>query len=297
METKQLAAFCAVVERRSFSQAADQLGVTQPAVSLQIRSLEQRLGQQLLDRSGRRVEPTEAGMRLYRGAQRLLAFEEQMLQELGNEAEGELTGRLEIGASTGPGGSVLPVVLAAFQRLNPQVHVALSVSDSNTVVEQVARRELELGGVGVGGRHRGITFEPFYRDEVVLAVPSDHERAGETMSLAELKQEPLVLMQEGAGIRQMIDDELREFGVRLRDLNVRLELGLQESARAAVLGGFGATFISRIAIEGDLAAGTLALIRVEGLEPAREIQLARATGRAETRVAQAFVAYARERLA
>jgi DNA-binding transcriptional LysR family regulator len=296
MDTKQLAAFCAVVERRSFSQAADQLGVTQPAVSLQIRSLEQRLGQQLLDRSGRRVEPTEAGVRLYRGAQRLLAFEEQMLQELGDDADGELTGRLEIGGSTGPGGSVLPVVLAEFQQLNPQVHVALSVSDSHTIVAQVARRELELGVVGVGGRHRGITFEPFYRDEVVLAVPAGHERAGKTMSLAELKEEPLVLMQEGAGVRQMIDDELRELGVRLRDLNVRLELGLQESARAAVLGGFGATFISRIAIDGDLAAGTLALVRVEGLEPAREIQLARATGRAETRGAQAFVAYARERL-
>jgi DNA-binding transcriptional LysR family regulator len=297
MDTKQLAAFCAVVERRSFSQAADQLGVTQPAVSLQIRSLEQRLGQQLLDRSGRRVEPTEAGMRLYRGAQRLLAFEEQMLQELGDDAEGELAGRLEIGGSTGPGGSVLPVVLAEFQQLNPQVHVALSVSDSHTIIEQVQRRELELGVVGIGGRHRGITFEPFYRDEVVLAVPAGHARAGKTMSLAALKQEPLVLMQEGAGVRQMIDDELRELGVRLRDLNVRLELGLQESARAAVLGGFGATFISRIAIEGDLAAGTLALVRVEGLEPAREIQLARATGRAETRAAQAFVAYARERFA
>ena len=106
-----------------------------------------------------------------------------------------------------------------------------------------------------------------------------------------------MLMQEGAGVRQMIDDELRELGVRLRDLNVRLELGLQESARAAVLGGFGATFISRIAIEGDLAARTLALVRVEGLKPAREILLARATGRAETRAAQAFVAFARERLA
>ena len=297
MDTKQLAAFCAVVDRRSFSQAADQLGVTQPAVSLQIRSLEQRLGQQLLDRSGRRVEPTEAGTRLYRGAQRLLAFEEQMLQELGDEAEGELTGRLEIGGSTGPGGTVLPIVLGEFQRLHPEVQVALTVSDTHTVVAQVARRELELGVVGFGVRHRGISFEPLYRDEVVLAVPADHERAGKTMSLAELKQEPLVLMQEGAGVRQMIDDELRELGVRLRDLNVRLELGLQESARAAVLGGFGATFISRIAIEGDLAAGTLALVRVEGLEPAREIQLARATGRAETRVAQAFVAYARERLA
>jgi len=297
MDTKQLAAFCAVVERRSFSQAADQLGVTQPAVSLQIRSLEQRLGQQLLDRSGRRVEPTEAGMRLYRGAQRLLAFEEQMLQELGNDAEGELSGRLEIGGSTGPGGTVLPIVLGEFQRLHPQVHVALTVSDTHTLVEQVARRELELGVVGFGIRHRGITFEPFYRDEVVLAVPAGHERAGKTMSLAELKQEPLVLMQEGAGVRQMIDDELRELGVRLRDLNVRLELGLQESARAAVLGGFGATFISRIAIEGDLAAGMLALVRVEGLEPTRDIQLARATGRAETRVAQAFITYARERLA
>ena len=296
MDTKQLAAFCAVVERSSFSQAADQLGVTQPAVSLQIRSLEQRLGQQLLDRSGRRVEPTEAGMRLYRGAQRLLAQEQQLLAELGEEAEGEVKGRLEIGASTGPGGSVLPGLLGEFQQLHPQTHVVLTVSDTQTVVEQVGRRELELGVVGASGRHRGVSFEPFYRDEVVLAVPAGHERAGKTMTLEELKAEPLVLMQDGAGIRQMIDDELRELGVRLRDLNVSLELGLQESARAAVLGGYGATFISRIAIEGDLAAGTLAIARVEGLEPAREVQLARATGRAETRVAQAFVEFARGRL-
>jgi DNA-binding transcriptional LysR family regulator len=297
MDTKQLAAFCAVVERRSFSQAADQLGVTQPAVSLQIRSLEQRLGQQLLDRSGRRVEPTEAGLRLYRGAQRLLALEQQLLEELGEEAEGELSGRLEIGASTGPGGSVLPVLLGEFQELHPQVHVALTVADTHAVIEQVGRRELELGVVGATSRQRGVSFEPFYRDEVVLAVPAGHKRAGKSMSLEELKVVPLVLMQDGAGIRQMIDDELRELGLRLRDLNVKLELGLQESARAAVLGGFGATFISKIAIEGDLAAGALAIARVEGLEPAREVQLVRASGRAETRVAQEFVAHARERLA
>jgi DNA-binding transcriptional LysR family regulator len=296
MDTRQLAAFCAVVERHSFSQAADQLGVTQPAVSLQIRSLEQRLGQQLLDRSGRRVEPTEAGLRLYRGAQRLLALEQQVLAELGEEAEGELKGRLEIGASTGPGGSVLPVVLGEFQQRHPQVHIALTVGDTHTVVEHVGRRELEIGVVGVASRQRGVSFEPLYRDEVVLAVPADHKRAGKSMSLEELKAEPLVLMQEGAGIRQMIDDELRELGLRLRDLNVKLELGLQESARAAVLAGVGATFISRIAIEGDLDAGTLAVARVQGLEPARDVQLVRASGRAETRVAQEFVAFARERL-
>jgi DNA-binding transcriptional LysR family regulator len=297
MDTRQLAAFCAVVERRSFSQAAEQLGVTQPAVSLQIRSLEKRLGVQLLDRSGRRVEPTEAGRRLYRGAQRLLAAEQQLLADLGEEAEGELAGRLELGASTGPGGTVMPVVLAQFQRLHPGVHVVLSVSDTQRVVEQVARRELELGVVGAARRHRGVVFEPFFRDEVVLAVPAGHRFAGRTVTLEELKAEPVVLMQEGAGVRQVIDDELREAGFRLRDLDVRLELGLQESARSAVLGGYGVTFISRSAIEADLAAGTVAVARVEGLEPSREISLVRSTGRAETRVAQAFVGFARSRLA
>jgi DNA-binding transcriptional LysR family regulator len=297
MDTRQLAAFCTVVERRSFSQAAEQLGVTQPAVSLQIRSLEKRLGLQLLDRSGRRVEPTDAGRRLYRGAQRLLALEEQLLAELGEEVEGELTGRLEIGASTGPGGTVLPVALAEFQQRNPGVQVALSVSDTQHVIEQVARREVELGVVGAVRRHRGVTFEPFFRDEVVLAVPRGHRFADRTVTLDELKVEPLVLMQEGAGVRQVIDDELREVGVRLRDFNVQLELGLQESARSAVLAGHGVTFISRSAIEADVAAGTVAVARVEGLEPSREISLVRSAGRAETRVAQAFVEFARTRLA
>src|SRR5437868_12381533 len=119
MDTRQLAAFCAVVEKKSFSQAAERLGVTQPAVSLQIRALEKRLGTQLLDRSGRRVEPTEAGMRLYRGAQRLLALEEQIVAEVSEGATDELEGTFEIGASTGPGGIVLSHILCQFQELHP----------------------------------------------------------------------------------------------------------------------------------------------------------------------------------
>jgi DNA-binding transcriptional LysR family regulator len=297
MDTRQLAAFCAVVERASFSQAAEQLGVTQPAVSLQIRSLEKRLGVQLLDRSGRRVEPTDAGRRLYRSSLRLLAQEEQLLAELGEEAGGELTGRLELGASTGPGGTVIPIVLCEFQQRHPEVHVALTVSDTQRIVEQVARRELELGVVGAARRHRGVVFDPFFRDEVVLAVPRGHRFADRTVSLEELRDEPLVLMQEGAGVRQVIDDELRAVGVRLRDLDVRLELGLQESARTAVLAGFGVTFISRSAVDADVSAGMIAIARVEGLDASREISLARASGRAETRVAQAFVDFARNRLA
>jgi DNA-binding transcriptional LysR family regulator len=297
MDTRQLAAFCAVVERRSFSQAADRLGVTQPAVSLQVRALEKRLGTQLLDRSGRRVEPTEAGWRLYRGAQRMLALEDQLVAEVSASGDGAVAGDLVLGASTGPAAVVVPVVLAEFQRRYPDVRVFLTVSDTHSVVERVAARELELGIVGASRRHRGVRFEPFFSDQVILVCPPGHPFAGRTIGLDELRDAPLILMQEGAGVRQIVEDALRRQGVRLRDLDVRLELGLQESVRRAVEAGYGVTFISRTAVESDLAAGRLAEARVDGLDATREISLASASGRARTRVADAFVAFARDQLA
>jgi len=217
MDTRQLAAFVAVVEKKSFSQAAERLGVTQPAVSLQIQALERRLGVQLVDRSGRRVEPTEAGQRVYRNAQRVLAAEEQLFDDLAED-------------------------------------------------ERIAGRENDLV-------------------------------AGKTVSIGDLRKENLILMQEGAGVREAIEDALRGAGVRVRDFDARLELGLQESVRTAVEAGYGVTFISRSAIEAALAAGTLAEARVDGLEPARDIMLARAPGRTLTRAAQAFLDLARERFA
>jgi DNA-binding transcriptional LysR family regulator len=297
MDTRQLAAFCAVVERRSFSQAAERLGVTQPAVSLQVRALEKRLGTQLLDRSGRRVEPTEAGWRAYRAAQRMLSLEEQLVSDVAASVEGDLAGDLVLGASTGPAAIAVPVVLCEFQREHPGVRVFLTVSDTHTVVERVADRELELGIVGAARRHRGVRFEPFFADEVILACPPGHPFAGRSVTLEELRDESLILMQEGAGVRQIVEDSLRQRGTRLRDLDVRLELGLQESVRTAVAAGYGVTFISRTAIESDLEAGTLAEAQVEGLEATREISLAYATGRARSRVASEFVDFARARLA
>jgi LysR family transcriptional regulator, transcriptional activator of the cysJI operon len=297
MDTRQLAAFCAVVERRSFSQAADRLGVTQPAVSLQVRALEKRLGTQLLDRSGRRVEPTEAGWRLYRGAQRMLALEDQLVIEVAASVEGAVAGDLVLGASTGPAAVAVPVVLCEFQREHPEVRVFLTVSDTHSIVTRVADRELELGIVGAARRHRGVRFEPFFSDQVILACPPGHHFADRTVTLDELRGESLILMQEGAGVRQIVEDALRRNGTKIRDLGVRLELGLQESVRQAVEGGFGVTFISRTAVESDLASGRLTEARVEGLEATREISLAAASGRARTRVADAFVAFAKERLA
>jgi DNA-binding transcriptional LysR family regulator len=296
MDTRQLQAFCEVVDRKSFSLAAEKLGVTQPAVSLQVRALEKRLGTQLLDRSGRRVEPTESGLKLYRSAQRLLALEAEIVSELAEEATGALDGTFEIGASTGPGGVVLAQILCQFAEVHPALHIALSVFDTQTVVERVADRTLQLGVVGAAPRHRGVEYEPFFKDTVVLACPPGHPFAGRTVTLDDVRGEQLIMMQEGAGVRQMIEDELRRVGTRLRDLNVRLELGLQESVTSAVRGGYGVTFISRSSVEKDLDAGMLAEARVEGLELEREINLVRAAGRSETRAARAFLEFARERL-
>jgi DNA-binding transcriptional LysR family regulator len=295
LDTRQLAAFCTVVERRSFSQAAEALGVTQPAVSLQVRALEERLGRRLLDRSGRRVEPTEAGVTLYRSAQRMLQLERQLLDELEHEQSGELRGLLAIGASTGPGAHLVPLLLCEFQREHPGVRVALSVSDTQTVIDQVAGRALELGIVGAVRHHRSLEFEPIARDEIVLAVPPAHAFAGREVSVAELRTETQIVMQEGAGVRQVVESELRQAGLRLRDLEPTLELGLQESVKSAVAAGYGVAFISRTAIEGELTAGTLAFARVQGVEPVRQIYTVRAKGRETTRAAQTFLALARER--
>ncbi len=296
MDTKQLAAFCAVVDRRSFSEAAARLGVTQPAVSQQVRALEQRLGAQLLDRSGRRVEPTEAGLRLYRGAQKLLALEEQVLEDVA-EPGAALGGTLEIGASTGPAAIVLPLLLCEFQRGNPELRVELSVFDTQSIVELVAERRLEIGIVGAARRHRSVAFEPFFRDEVILACPPGHPFAGRTVEPAELEEGPLILMQHGAGVRQMVEDELRKGGRKARELEAPLELGLQESVRSAVQAGYGVGFISRRAVESELAAGSLAEARVRGLDLERDIWIARAAGRTGSSAAQAFLGFAREQLA
>jgi len=296
MDTRQLAAFCAVVERKSFSQAAERLGVTQPAVSLQVRALEKRLGAQLLDRSGRRVEPTEAGLRLYRGAQRLLTLEEQLVEDVVGDTAAELAGAISIGASTGPAAIVVPLLLCEFQHANPAVKVSLTVSDTQSVVDLVSERELELGIVGAARRHRSLRFEAFFEDEVILACPPGHRFGGRTVTIEDVRSEQLIVMQEGAGVRQMVEDELRALGMRLRDLDVRLELGLQESVRSAVQGGYGVTFISRSAVESDLASGTLVAARVEGIDAKREISLVRASGRTTTRAAEAFVRFARDRL-
>ncbi len=295
MDTRQLAAFCAVIDRASFSQAAEQLGVTQPAVSLAVRSLERRLGATLIDRSARHAEPTDAGRLVYRHAQRILAAEGELVHGLA-ASEGEPTGHLVLAASAGPGERFMPALLVAFRDRYPAVTVALRVDAGDAVVDRVLDRHVEMGIVGVERPHRSLVYEPFLRDELVLCLPPGHQQAGRTLSADALRALPLVVQQEGSGVRTVVERELRNIGVRSRDLNVIAELGLSESCKAAVLDGVGAAFISRGAVERELADGSIAAATVEGFRTERTIYAVRLSSRPPSRLGQAFLAFAREQL-
>jgi DNA-binding transcriptional LysR family regulator len=192
---------------------------------------------------------------------------------------------------------VLPGLLGRFRAAYPRVAVTLRVESTGTVIDRVLAHDLELGVVGARRPHRALEFEPFLRDRLVLAVPPGHRFAGRTVTLAELTAEPLVVEQEGAGVRRVIEAELRRAGVRLRDLTVTMELGLQESAKAAVEAGFGVSFLSVTAIAKELTLGTLATAEVEGIDPVRDFFSVRAAGRPGGRVTQRFLDWSRARLA
>jgi DNA-binding transcriptional LysR family regulator len=296
VDTRQLAAFVAVVDRGSFSLAAEQLGVTQPAVSLAVRALEKRLGEKLLDRSGRRVEPTAAGRSVLGRAQRILQLEAEIATTLQEEAE-TLGGRLVVGASTGPGARLLPRLLVAFRQAYPDVSVALRIDSTQTVIDLVLARELELAVVGAERPHRSLEYAPFLADEIVLAVPAGHPFAGREISLDELRATPMILQQEGSGVRALMERELRAAGVRQRDLDVVAELGLQESAKTAVEEGLGVTFTSRASIRSEVALGILAEARVQGIRASRNYLLVRPTAREPSRLAEAFLRFAAAQLA
>ena len=260
MDTRQLRAFCAVVERKSFSQAAERLGVTQPAVSLQIRSLEKRLGRQLLDRSGppRRADRGRARALPRRAAD--AALEEQLVEELDGGRRRRARRHARDRRLDRPGRHRRPASCSASSSAStPASHVSLSISDTQT--RRRARRRARARARRRRRGARATAASSSSRSSATRSCspcPPGHRFAGRTVTLDELREEPLIVMQEGAGVRQVIEDELRSAGTRLRDLEPRLELGLQESVKAAVVAGYGVTFISRAAIEADLAAGTLA---------------------------------------
>lgn len=294
MDIRQLRLFCRIVDRHSFSLAADELHITQPAASQQIRSLERELKTTLLDRSRRTVTPTDAGQVLYRYAREILDLHERALTEILDLGE-LVAGKVTVGASTGPGEHVLPAMLTRFKERCPGVAVSLRVDDTHEVIEQVATREVEIGAVGAPPRRPELAVEPLVHDQVLLVCSPGHPWAArKSVTLDELAGEPQVVQQQGAGIRAVVEDHLRRAGYPPERLNIVMEMGLMESAKQAAIAGGGVTFVSSWAVGPELEHGLLASVAVEGFEIHRDFYFVYSRNRVLSRAADALLAFFRE---
>jgi len=291
MELRHLRLFCEIVDQRSFSLAAEYMHITQPAASLQVRSLERELGTRLLDRSGRDVKPTDSGEVLYRRARQIIALDDEARVEIMNL--GDLVGgRVTIGAATGPGEHLLPGLIAEFKRAHPGIDLSLRVTDSHGVIDLVLARELELGVVGAVSGHPDLAVAPFARDEIVIVCAPTHPWASrDDVGLDEFLREPMIVQQQGAGIRAVVDAALRERGVKPAQLNVFLELGLNESVKHAVMAGAGVTYLSKFAVRSDVRNGMLAVVRIADFRITRDFSIVRSRTRAQSKAVEAFLRY------
>ena len=291
MDVRQLKLFCRIVERRSFSLAADDMHITQPAASLQVRSLEREFKTKLLDRSSREIVPTDSGEVLYRHARDMLELEERARTEIGNLGE-IIGGRLAVGSSTGPGEHILPELIARFHEAHPMVGITLYVAGTHEIIERVLKREFEVGVVGALAHQRELVVKPLARDEIVLVCRPDHPWTRlPDIALADILTEPHIIQQRGAGVRSVVEEHLRARSIRPESLNVALEMGLNESAKQAVVAGGGVTFLSRFTIRAELEHGTLAVVPVRDLKIERDFYFIHSRHKVLSKAAEAFLAF------
>ena len=252
MELNQLKAFCAVVEKRSFSRAGEVVFLSQPTVSLQISSLEQELGTQLLDRRAREITVTKTGETLYQYAKRILRLMNEAQQAI-EQLKGLMKGTLTLGASTIPGEYLLPSLLAEFKGLHPAIDIDLQISDTQGVITKVLAHEVEIGFVGTRDKSDKLVFKSLATDKLVLIASADstwlHQ---DSLSVEQLRGIPFILRESGSGTRITIKQKLLEKGITEEELNVVMRLGSTAAVKRAVESGLGVSFVSEKAIENEI---------------------------------------------
>ena len=291
LQLTHLRALDAIARHGSFSRAARELHLTQPAVSMQIRLLERQAGVPLLERVGKRAFPTAAGTVLLEHAAR--AFRElraglDRVQAL----RGVVAGQVRLGTSAAISVYLLPRALRAFRAQFPAIELVVMTGLASDIARLVVANELDLGLVTLPLRDRALTVTPFYRDELVAIAPRDRRwpRRG-AVTAAELAREPMILFDHGSTVRRVIDQWFHRAGVAPR---AAMELGNTEAIKKLVEARLGLSVTSEFSVKADVAAGLLAARR---LEPPlfRQIGLVRRRDRAVSAPVQAFVS-ALERL-
>jgi DNA-binding transcriptional LysR family regulator len=292
---QQLRTFVTVVDAGSFSAASRVLKISQPAVTMQIQSLESELGSTLLERRYRRVELTEAGKILMPVAQRVLSDLQVMREEIAG-LSGEVTGHLVIAASTTPGVYVIPRFVGGFLAAHPRVELTLLVADSAEVVRRVAEAEAGIGITGAEVKGGRVDYEQLAVDELIAIGPPDSPLGGARHSMQELAGSRLVTREIGSGTRQAAEALLTEHGVDVEGLDVALELGTGEAVVTAVEGGLGAAIVSRLVAQRALALGAVVELDIEGFPAERPLYAVTPKG-GPSQASRAFLEYLRDNIA
>lgn len=264
LENFRLRVFRAVAEHLSFRKAGEQLYLSQPAVTLQIKALEEELGVAVFHRGARGVTLSAAGELLLHYAQRLSELAEEAERAVA-ETRGELSGDLILGASTTIAQYVLPVHLASFARRFPAIRLQMFSQNTDRICEGVANREYMLGFIEGPARRTDLKLQTWLEDELLLVVPRSHEWAEfGSVSPDKIASEPLVMRERGSGSRHVVEAGLQRAGVRLADLRILMELDSTEAILSCVEAGFGIGIVSAWAVKGRSGREGLATVRIEG---------------------------------
>jgi len=287
MENFRLKVFRVVAHHLNFSRAAEELLLTQPAVTQQIKALEDEYGVSLFDRSGGRIALTSSGQALLPYANRLKEVSDEAKAAV-IEASGRLGGELSLGASQTIGQYLLPALVAGFLRDYPRVSVSAKSGNTDAILEALVERAIQLALIEGPALRKDIHVDPFMEDHMVLVVPASHEWADQDLELETLKHAPLLMREFGSGSRRVVENALVDAGLSKRSLSVLMELDSTEGLLSAVEAGLGVAFVSRWAVRNQLALGTLKLARVRALKLSRMLSVAYPAGPEPTGNASAF---------
>ncbi len=275
LENFRLKVFRTAAKHLNFRKAAEQLFLTQPAVTLQIKALEEELGVRLFDRSAGRVSLTPRGALLLRHAEKIAALVSEAEQEIGTE-DGSLSGDLSLGVSTTIAQYVLPRLIGAFLDDHPRLKLSLTSGNTEEIVDRLLAEEVSIGLIEGPARKRGIRVEPFMQDELVLITAPNPEPA--LFSRQELLASNLLMREQGSGSRQVVETALAKAGYKLKLFRGVMNLDSTEAIKSAVEAGLGVGFVSRWAISKELQLGSLRLTGVTGLSLTRDFSLISRSG-------------------
>ena len=288
---RQLQVFEAIVRLGSFTRAAEELFLTQPTVSMQIKKLADAVGLPLFEHIGRNVSPTEAGLELYESVRRIfetLANLEMKMADL----KGIRRGRLRLSVVT-TAKYFAPEVLGEFCKVYPGIEVALKVTNRDRIIERINANEDDLYIMGqVAAHHPDIEKFPLAPNPLVVLAPRDHPLVGKKrIALERIAQEPMILREPGSGIR---DAMLQVFSERGLKPNVSMELGSNEAIKHGIVGGLGLSVLSLHTLTLEGIDGPVAILDVEGFPILRQWFLVHPRGKELSLVAQAFLKFALE---